>query len=136
MAYNYDKKKRTIIVGSNPGEKYVATMALEGKKFAEDLVKHIERNSSTAREDIKILLRDLAVVLEETITSGQGVNLEGLGTFLPNFRTKSAATADDVTVGNIRKVTVNFRPCVEFREEMREAEVKESAQNKVKHVQQ
>ncbi len=136
MAYTYDKKKRTITLGRNPGEKYLATMALQGRTTAEDLVKHIERNSSIAREDIKILLRDLGVVLEETISSGQGVSLEGLGTFLPNFKTKSAATVDEVTVENIRKVTVNFRPSPEFRKEMEDAELKESRQNKVKHAQQ
>lgn len=136
MAYKYDKKKRTITVGSNPGEKYVATMALQGRKAAGDLAKHIERNSSIAREDITVLMRDLAVVLEETISSGQGVSLDGLGTFLPNLKTKSAATADGVTAENISKVTVNFRPSVEFRNEMKETEVSESRQNKIIHVQQ
>ncbi len=136
MAYEYKKVKRTITLGRNPGEKYLATMAIEGSKKNADLIKHIERNTSIAKEDITILFRDLAVVLEETISSGQGVKLDGLGTFSPNFRTKSSQTADEVTVANIEKVVVNFRPSAELSKAMKKAEVRESTQSKLKHVQQ
>ncbi len=134
MAYEYRKVKRKISLGKDPGEKYLAAMSVAGKKTNADLIEHIERNSSIAKEDITILFRDLAAVVEEAVSSGQGVKLDALGTFSPNIRTKSELKAEDITTDNIQKVVINFRPSAELRKAMDKAAVKESTQNKIQHI--
>ena len=79
MAYRYKKNRRTITLGENPGEKFVLTMASEGKIDTEQLCKYIEKNSSISEQDIKILMRALAEVISENVEMGRGVNLEELG---------------------------------------------------------
>lgn len=43
MAYRYKKNRRNITLGENPGEKFVLTMASEGKIDTEQLCKYIEK---------------------------------------------------------------------------------------------
>lgn len=134
MAYRYKKNRRNITLGENPGEKFVLTMASEGKIDTEQLCKYIEKNSSISQQDIKILMCALAEVISENVEMGRGVNLEELGVFTPNLRTKGDVEFEKVSADNIEKVVVNFRPASSFRKEMDNAEVKESTKYKLKHV--
>ncbi len=134
MAYKYKKVKRTITLGANPGEKYLAAMAVEGKLKNEDLIEYIEQNSSISKADITILFEALATVIEENLNAGRGVNFASLGTFSPNLKTSGEATADEVTADNIEKVTVNFRPSSELKKAMEDAPVKETTRFKLTHV--
>jgi predicted histone-like DNA-binding protein len=109
-------------------------MASEGKIDTEQLCKYIEKNSSISEQDIKILMRALAEVISENVEMGRGVNLEELGVFSPNLRTKGEREFEKVSADNIEKVVVNFRPASSFRKEMDNAPVKESTKYKLKHV--
>lgn len=133
MAYKYKKTKRLVTMGTNPGEKHLAAIAQEGKIKTDGLTEFIEENSSISKEDITILFEALAVVIEENITIGRGVNFAKLGVFSPNFRTSGELSADEVTADNIKQVVVNFRPAVEFRNEIEAAKVSETNQFDLKH---
>lgn len=134
MAYTYKKKRMVISVGSNPGERYLLAMSTQGKVSTEQIVEFIKRSSSISEQDIQILLRALADVIDENMEIGRGVNFEGLGVFIPNLRTKGSETAEDVNADNILKVVVNFRPATEFRKEMDDAKVEETKKFDLKHV--
>lgn len=133
MAYKFKKTKKTITVGKNPGEKYVLAMASDGKVDTDMLCKYIERNSSISEQDIKILMRALADVISENIELGRGVNLEDLGTFLPNIHSTGSDTVEEVSANNIEKVVINFRPATRFRKEMENSSVKEATKYNLKH---
>lgn len=133
MSYKFRKTKKKITVGKNPGEKYVLAVASEGKIDTEMLCKYIGRNSSISEQDIKILMRALADVISENIEIGRGVNLEDLGVFSPNFRSKGSDTVEEVSVNNIEQVVINFRPATRFRKEMENAPVEEATKYNLKH---
>ncbi len=121
-------------MGNNPGEKYLAAIAPEGKVDNETLIKFIEENSSISQADITILFDALAEVITENITIGRGVNFENLGIFSPNLRTKGSLNEEEVTADNIQQVVVNFRPSSKFRKEMDNEKVSETKKFNLKHV--
>ena len=87
MAFVYKKKRTTVNVGSNPGEKFVIATANQGKVTDVELKEFIQRNSTLSEQDVNLLYRSLAEVIEENMNLGMGVNLKDLGVFSPNFRT-------------------------------------------------
>lgn len=133
MAYTYKKTKRTITMGADLGEKFLLAMAHEGKVSTEMLCEFIMRNSTIAEQDVRILMRSLAEVINENVEMGRGVNLQDLGVFSPNLKTKGVTSVDDVSADNIQQVVVNFRPAVRFREEMDNAPVRETSKFDLKH---
>ena len=134
MAFLYRKTKKKINVGSKKGERYVLAMAPQNKISSDEVCEYIEKNSSIAEQDIKILMRALADVINDNIEIGRGVNLKDLGVFSPNFKSSGSDTAEEVGAKNIEKVVVNFRPAAKFKAEMDNAPVKETTIYKLKHV--
>ena len=133
MSYLYKKTKKKITLGSKQGERYVLAMAPQNKVTSDEVCQYIEKNSSIAEQDIKILMRALADVINENIEIGRGVNLKDLGVFLPNFKSSGSDTVEEVTAQNIEQVVVNFRPSSKFKQEMDNASVKETSMYKLKH---
>lgn len=134
MAYIYKKVKKKISVGKNPGEKYFAAMVSEGKASSKQVCELINKDSTISVADAELLFRALGEVVSENIEMGRGVNLEGLGVFSPDLKTQGQSTADEVTADDIKKVTVNFRPCSTLRKAMEQAPVKESSRFNLMHV--
>lgn len=133
MSYLYKKTKKKITLGSKQGERYVLAMAPQNKVTSDEVCQYIEKNSSIAEQDIKILMRALADVINENIEIGRGVNLKDLGVFSPNFKSSGSDTVEEVTAQNIEQVVVNFRPSSKFKQEMDNASVKETSMYKLKH---
>ena len=133
MSYLYKKTKKKITLGSKQGERYVLAMAPQNKVTSDEVCQYIERKSSIAEQDIKILMRALADVINENIEIGRGVNLKDLGVFSPNFKSSGSDTVEEVTAQNIEQVVVNFRPSSKFKQEMDNASVKETSMYKLKH---
>ena len=133
MAYQFKKKKATITLGANPGEKFLAAVANNRPLKTDELIKFIERAGTISEQDIRILFGALAEVIDENIAIGRAVNFKDLGVFSPNFRVSGETTPEKAGVKNIKKVVVNFRPAVKFRNEMNKAKVVETAKFKLKH---
>ena len=134
MAFVYKKKRTTVNVGSNPGEKFVIATANQGKVTDVELKEFLQRNSTLSEQDVNLLYRSFAEVIEENMNLGMGVNLKDLGVFSPNFRTKGSASLEEVSAENIEKVVIKFRPATKLREEIDNAPVKETRKFKLKHV--
>lgn len=130
MSYVYRKKKQIINRGSSQGEKFIAAIAPQGECTEEDLMRYMERNSSISGPDITLLYYELAGLIEEFLMQGEGVCFEGLGTFLPNFRTKPEPNYEDITVENVKEVVVNFRPSRNFIKRMQSEKLQEEGKYK------
>ena len=85
MSYLYRKTKKKIVLGSKKGECYLLAMAPQNKITSDEVCQYIEKNSSIAEQDIKILMRALADVINDNIEIGRGVNLKDLGVFRPTL---------------------------------------------------
>ena len=133
MAFVYKKKKTTVRLGKNPGEKYIVATANQGRVTDAELKEFIQRNSTLSEQDISLLYRSLATIIEENINLGMGVNLKNLGVFSPNFRTNGSSSVEEVSTENIEKVVVNFRPATKLRDAIENAPVQETRKFKLKH---
>lgn len=133
MSYKFKKTKRRIAVGKNPGEKYVATIAIEGKVNKKQIMEFIEHDSSIAAPDIEILIGALSTAVSENSELSRAINLKELGVFSPNLRTTGEDVKANVSATNIDDVVVNFRPASEFRRDMDQAPVSETTRYKIKH---
>lgn len=133
MAFVYKKKKTNVRLGKNKGEKYIVATSNQGRVTDAELKEFIQRNSTLSEQDISLLYRSLATIIEENINLGMGVNLKNLGVFSPNFRTKGSANVEEVTTDNIEKVVVNFRPATKLRDAIDNATVQETRKFKLKH---
>ena len=129
----YKKKKTNVRLGKNKGEKYIVATSNQGRVTDAELKEFIQRNSTLSEQDISLLYRSLATIIEENINLGMGVNLKNLGVFSPNFRTKGSASVEEVTTDNIEKVVVNFRPATKLRDAIDNAPVQETRKFKLKH---
>lgn len=83
--------------------------------------------------EVEFVLSVLQDVVIENLQLGRGVNLEELGVFSPNFKTKGEYDLEKVSADNIQQVVVNFRPDAKFRKEMDNAPVKETSRFNLKH---
>lgn len=133
MPYIYKKIKRLITVGSNPGEKFLAAIANQGRITTDQLMAYVQSTSSISEQDITLLFRSLAKIIKENVEMGRGVNLQDLGVFLPGFKSNGELNIDDVSADNIEKVTVGFRPAPKFRDEIKKAGVEETTKFRLKH---
>ncbi len=132
MPYVYKKIKRVINMGNNPGEKYLAAIANQGRITTDQLMAYVQSASSISEQDITLLFRSLAKIIKENVEMGRGVNLQDLGVFLPDFKTKGERSIDDVSADNIKKVTVGFRPAAKFRDEIKKAGIEETDKFRLK----
>lgn len=133
MAYRFKKVKKTITLGANPGRKYVAAMAVDGRVTTDQLFEFVERDTSIDHADIEIMFGALSDAVEENVEMGRGVNVKTLGVFSPNFRAKGEVDKDSVSASNVEKIVVNFRPAREFQQQMKETPVEETTKFNLKH---
>ncbi len=134
MGYRYKKVLKKISVGKDPGDYYVVQIANEGTVTKEQVLKFIAKDGTTSASDMEIMFGALADAIEENVNMGRGVKLGSLGTILPDIKTHTSATAEEVTSANIQKVSVNFLVNPDFRREMTKAKVSETTKLKLKHV--
>lgn len=77
-------------------------------------------DGSTVREnDIHAVLIGLVNVIIDELAQGRSVELGTLGTFRLSISSSSSPTTEDVTVGNIKKAKILYRPGPELREKLK-----------------
>jgi predicted histone-like DNA-binding protein len=136
MSYRYKKIKKTVTVGKNPGDYYVVQVANEGTVTKEQVLEFIAKDGTTSASDMEIMFGAFVDAITENVNMGRGVKLGSIGTILPDLKTRTSATAEEVTADNIQKVVVNLRVNPDFRREMNDTKVKEATKYELKHVKQ
>ncbi len=133
MAYRYKKTRKKISFGANPGVRYVAAMAVDGRVKTDQLFEFVERDTSIDHADIEMMFGALSDAIEENVEMGRGVNIKTLGTFSPNLRVTGEADKDNVSINNVKKIVVNFRPAKEFQQQMKETPAEKTTKFNLKH---
>lgn len=121
MAIRYVKVKRTINVGNNPGEKYLARIFREQQVDLKTISEQIAGASSMSPGDVMAVLQQLQEHMSYHLLRGASVNLDLLGTFAPAISAKAVNSADEVTADTIRRFYVNYRPSVWLTDKFKEA---------------
>ena len=110
MAVNYVKVKRTISVGNDPGEKFIARIVREQSVDLDQIAEEISGASTMSKADVLGVLQQLQVQMKAHLLRGASVKLDLLGYFTPSLRAKAVATPDEVNAQSIKGVHINFKP--------------------------
>ena len=120
MAINYAKVKRTINVGNNPGEKFIARIVKEQAVDLDQIAEEIAGASTMSKADVLGVLQQLQVQMKYHLLRGAAVKLELLGSFTPSLRAKAVASPDEVNVQAIKGVHINFKPSKWLNKEVKD----------------
>lgn len=120
MAINYAKVKRTINVGNNPGEKFIARIVKEQAVDLDQIAEEIAGASTMSKADVLGVLQQLQVQMKYHLLRGAAVKLELLGSFTPSLRAKAVASPDEVNIQAIKGVHINFKPSKWLNKEVKD----------------
>lgn len=112
---------------------YYLRLARRQRLDFEKMCQLISERTTLNAYEVEFVLSVLQDVAIENLQLGRGVNLEELGVFSPNFKTKGEYDLEKVSADNIQQVVVNFRPAAKFRKEMDNAPVKKTSRFNLKH---
>jgi Bacterial nucleoid DNA-binding protein len=75
----------------------------------EDLARDIELIGSMSMEDVEHVIKSVTRRMKTSLTNGDRIKIDGLGTFYITFNCTGAEEEKDCTVKNIRKVNIRFK---------------------------
>lgn len=119
MAISYVKVKRTINVGDNPGEKFLAQIVREQPVNLDLIADQISGASTMSKADVMGVLQQLQVQMSYHLLRGATIQLGLLGTFSPSLRARAMSTVDEVTVQSIKGLFINFRSSTWLNKEVK-----------------
>ena len=118
MAIKYVKVKRTINVGDNPGEKFLARIYRGQDVEIDQIASEISEATTVTHPDV------LEFHIVKYISAGQAVKLGLLGSFIPSISAKAMATPDEVTADSIKRARCRFYPSVQFKNSLTKCQFK------------
>ena len=109
MAIEFIRVQRNIVVGPNPGLKYIAVIKRGRKVQMDDIYKDMTDLSSLSRGDIKNTIDNFMLVVSKYLKDGRSVDMGEFGEFQVNLRANAMDTLDDVTAKTIKTISISFR---------------------------
>lgn len=110
MPLEYVVTKRIFGFDDTKTEKYVAKSVGSGRVKFEKMCARVSRICGVHRKTVDLVVSGLVDMMADDIDDGKTVQLGEFGLFRPTIRTKSAATAEEVTANNIVTKRIVFRP--------------------------
>lgn len=107
--YSVTERKNSIPNAKMP-RVAVATSRMMGVVPLHQIAKSISVRSTVHRADVNAVLTVLPEVIMEYLSQGLSVRLGELGSFALRFRSKAAASAEDFTSSNVKKVHIRYTP--------------------------
>lgn len=110
MPLEYVVTKRIFGFDDTKTEKYVAKSVGSGRVKFEKMCARVSRICGVHRKTVDLVVSGLVDMMADDIDDGKTVQLGEFGLFRPTIRTKSAATAEEVTASNIVTKRIVFKP--------------------------
>lgn len=109
MAINVKVTKRSFKFGNDGNETqlYVASAERGGVIDTRKISEYIAQNTGARPAQVRMIISSLTESIVGWLEEGLGVNIEGLGTFLPAVKSQSSETVGDA---GVKKIRVSFRP--------------------------
>ena len=95
--------------------KYYPSLQTDGRSKQRDLALEAADRSTLSDADMDASMTNLLNLIPKHLADGKIVDLGEFGTFRLTISTEGAATAEEVTVRNIKKVGVRFTPGPAFK---------------------
>ena len=126
MAIEYVKVKRNILLGNNPGERYVARL-FRGQDMDLDMVAESISNSTTiSYADVLATLKALETEISKAVLNGSAVKLGFLGSFIPSIKAMSQEEAEKVDANTIIRFSCRFYPSTKFKHTLKTVKFQEA----------
>ena len=117
---NYRPKNKKIF----GQEKWVATMVTKKQISFDTVCNDVAKFSSAEVGEVRALMLAYLDRIRTHVLEGEGVNVEGLGTFYPRLATKMVEDPKDISIANcVKNVVIGFRPNSKFLEEVKSADI-------------
>ena len=107
---NYVKVKRNILVGNNPGERYVARLFRGQDVDLDTIAESISNSTTITYADVIATLKALEIEISKAILNGSAVKLNYLGSFIPTINAKSQLEIDTCDASSIKRFSCRFYP--------------------------
>lgn len=101
---------------------YYATAVSSGKTGIDKLAGSVSASSTLSRADIHAAIVALVDEIQEELSSGRTVSIEGLGTFSISLRSNGMESPDKLTAHQIREAKINYRPAPRLRDMLKKLE--------------
>lgn len=121
MSVKYAIEKFKIGFGTEKKEAYVGRIQLGETVETEMLVEQVSLRTGMNQAQVKMLLDNLTDSILHFCKLGSGVRLGKLGIIKPAINSKSAESADDVSVVKLR---YRFLPSVDMKNALSELEIR------------
>ena len=122
---NYVKVKRNILVGNNPGEKYVARLVRNQDIDLDSIAESISNSTTISYADVLATLKALEIEISKAILNGSAVKLNYLGSFIPTLNAKSQLDIDTCDASSITRYSCRFFPSTKFKHNLKQAKFSE-----------
>ena len=122
---NYVKVKRNIMVGNNPGERYVARLVRNQDIDLDSIAESISNSTTISYADVLATLKALEIEISKAILNGSAVKLNYLGSFIPQMNAKSQLDIDTCDASSITRYSCRFFPSTKFKHNLKQAKFSE-----------
>ena len=112
------KAKRNL---QNNKLKYYAQIAPVNATDLSEVASQIEAQSTVSSADVKGVLDQLQIVVQEQLRAGRSVRLGDLGSFRPTLSSSRSDTEAGVSAKNIKRVNVIYTPSGSLRRALKSA---------------
>lgn len=109
MAAEYEFFRTPQPKGSNK-ERYHARMVVKQKVDTKQLARTIARRGAIKEAEVIAVITDLAKVLQEELSEGKSVHIDGIGSFRVSAQSPSVRTRDEVRAESIKFKSVVYTP--------------------------
>lgn len=127
MAVEYIKVKRTINVGDNPGEKFLARIFRGQDVEMDQIARDIANSTTISYPDVLGCLKAMEIQISKYILNGQSVKLGLLGSFIPTIHAKAQNVVDEVDANTIKRFSCRFFPSKNLKSQFAKCSFKEKS---------
>lgn len=112
--------KYKVVEKSNPQnreeKKFYVQPIRKGTLSRAKLEDAIVELTSLHKSDVRGVLIALSGIFSDYLTEGYNLNLDDIGTFSLRVSSNGSDTEEEVSAGNVKNVSVGFRPAATLRE--------------------
>ena len=123
---NYVKVKRNILVGNNPGERYVARLFRGQDVDLDTIAESISNSTTITYADVIATLKALEIEISKAILNGSAVKLNYLGSSIPSLNAKSQLEIDTCDASSIKRFSCRFYPSTKFKHTLKKVKFQEA----------
>jgi predicted histone-like DNA-binding protein len=127
MAIFYNKVERSNPNDASAPKKWYPVLKSTGMIKEREVAKLLAEETTLNPKEAEMAVSQLLKVVTTLLLNGNTVQLGSLGSFRVTATTEGAATAEEVTAANIKKLNLRFSESEELKDMLKKATFKDAA---------